>query len=148
MCTDNTSPYERMRTFFSLRATLRTIHPMHLHWHEVFLRSCVCFSKGIPSASTSLLGVLEFTPFFLVFISVTTTPTPLIGIRLNPCATPLWGGQSGHLADPFPYTRIAERAGVLEREHQNRAIPTPRVATKFSAWNLLSRVEVTHPRLL
>ena len=31
--------------------------------------------------------------------------------------------------------RVAERAGVLEREHQNRATPTPRFARKFSTLN-------------
>ena len=35
-------------------------------------------------------------------ISHHTTPTPLTGIRLNPCATSLCGGPSGHLADPIP----------------------------------------------
>ena len=30
---------------------------------------------------------------------------------------------------------IAERASVLDRNNQNRAIPTPRFARKFSTWN-------------
>ena len=30
--------------------------------------------------------------------------TPLTGIRRNPCATPPWGGMSGHLATPIPDT--------------------------------------------
>ena len=51
----------------------------------------------------SLLNVPS-TPFPLVFSPSTTTPTPLTGIRLNPRATPLWGGPSGHLADPTPNT--------------------------------------------
>ena len=34
----------------------------------------------------------------------TASPTPLTGIGVNPCATPLWGGPSGHLADPIPDT--------------------------------------------
>ena len=51
----------------------------------------------------SLLNVPS-TPFPLVFSPSTTTPTPLTGIRLNPCATPLSGGPSGHLADPTPNT--------------------------------------------
>ena len=49
-CTDDTSPHARMRTFFSLRVTLRTIHPMHLHWLKMFERFSVCVSKIIPSA--------------------------------------------------------------------------------------------------
>ena len=51
----------------------------------------------------SLLNVPS-TPFPPVFSPSTTTPAPLTGIRLNPCATPLWGGPSGHLADPTPNT--------------------------------------------
>ena len=50
-------------------------------------------------------------PFLPIFSSSTASlmpptasPTPLNGIRLNPCATPLWGGPSGHLADPIPNT--------------------------------------------
>ena len=34
----------------------------------------------------------------------TSSATPLTGIRLNPCATPLCSGPSGHLADPAPNT--------------------------------------------
>ena len=45
-CTNNTSPYARMRTFFCLRASRRTPHPMHLHWLKVCERSFVCFSKS------------------------------------------------------------------------------------------------------
>ena len=104
--TDNTSPYAHMQTFFSLRATLSTIHPMHQHWLSVFERAFMCFSQVIPSATMSLLGVPEFTPLPPVFTSSTTTPT-LTGIRLNPCATPLWSGPSGHLADPIPNTEGA-----------------------------------------
>ena len=71
---------------------------------KVFERSFACFSKVIPSATMPLLGVPEFTSFLPVFALATTTPTPRTGIRLNPCATPLWGGPSGHLADPTPNT--------------------------------------------
>ena len=78
---------------------------MHLHWLEVFERSFVCFSKVIPSATLAIEGVPDFPPFPPVFASSTTTQTPLTGITLNPSATPLWGGQSGHLADPIPNTR-------------------------------------------
>ena len=40
-CTDNTSPYARMRTFSSLRVTFRTTHPVHMHWLKMFERFCV-----------------------------------------------------------------------------------------------------------
>ena len=40
-CTDKTSPHARMRTFFSLRATFRTFHPMDMHWLKMFERFCV-----------------------------------------------------------------------------------------------------------
>ena len=42
--------------FSSLRATRRTIHPMHLHRLIVFKRPFVCFSEVIPSATMSLPG--------------------------------------------------------------------------------------------
>ena len=45
----------------------------------------------------SLLGVPELSAFPPVLSSSTTLPT---GIRINPCATPLWSGPSGHLSDP------------------------------------------------
>ena len=86
----------------------RCVPPLHfVHFIQCtcigsrYLSDPVCFSKVIPSATMSLLGVLEFTPFPLVFTSSTSTPTSLTGIRLNPCATPLWGGPSGDLADPI-----------------------------------------------
>ena len=41
ICTDDTSPYARMRTLFSLRVTFRTCHPMHMHWLKMFERFCV-----------------------------------------------------------------------------------------------------------
>ena len=53
----------------------------------------------------SLLNVPS-SPFPTIFSSPTASltppaasPTPLTGIRLNPCATPLRDGPSGHLAD-------------------------------------------------
>ena len=49
----------------------------------------------------SLLNVPS-TPFPHIFSS--PTASPLTGTRLNPCATPLWDGPSGHLADPTPNT--------------------------------------------
>ena len=58
----------------------------------------------------SLLNVRS-NPFLPIFLTPTASltpptasPTPLTGIRLTPCATPLWSGPSGHLADPIPNT--------------------------------------------
>ena len=59
--------------------------------------------KVISSLVISLLNVLS-TPFLRIFSSPSTTQTPLTGIRLNPCPTLLWGGPSGHLANPTPTT--------------------------------------------
>ena len=63
--------------------------------------------KVISSLVMSLLNVPS-TPFPHIFLSPaasltppTASPTPLTGIGLNSCATPLWGGPSGHLADPI-----------------------------------------------
>ena len=74
------------------------------------LTICLCASKVISSLVMSLLNVPS-TPFPPIFSSPTASltpliasPTPLTGIRLNRCATPLWGGPSGHLADPIPNT--------------------------------------------
>ena len=86
------------------RALLLAAHTMcDLHvWLKVLTILCVS-RKVISSLVMSLLNVPS-TPFPLVFSPSTTTPTPLTGIRLNPRATPLWGGPSGHLADPTPST--------------------------------------------
>ena len=45
---------------------------------------------------------------------------------------------------PVDTGRIAERASVLDRNHQNRAIPTPRFARKSSTWNSPSHAEGTY----
>ena len=103
-CTDNTSPYARMRTFFSLLVTLRTFHPMHTHCSSRCLIDSVSLSNHpirAPCHSWVFLSSLVFSP---VLSSSTTHPRPLTAIRLNPCPTPLWGGPSGHLADPTPHT--------------------------------------------
>ena len=51
----------------------------------------LCVSpKSSHPRTMSLLGVPEFSAFPPVLLSSTTPPTPLTGIRLNPCATPLW----------------------------------------------------------
>ena len=69
-------------------------------------------------------------PRFLILSSLTATltpptasPTPLTGIRLNPCATPLWGGPSGHLADPIPSTGY-EPKFRFDSEHTPINLPT------------------------
>ena len=67
----------------ALRIVQITPHRVYLHWLKVFERSFVCFSKVIPFATMSLLGVPECTPFPPVFASSTATLTPLTGIRLN-----------------------------------------------------------------
>ena len=64
------------------------------------LTICLCASKVISSLVMSLLNVPS-TPFPSFFSSPTASPTPLTGIRLDPCAAPLWSGPSGHLADPM-----------------------------------------------
>ena len=61
-------------------------------------------SQSSRPRTMSLLGVPEFSAFPPVLFSSTSTPTPLTGVRLNPCASPLWGGPSGPLADPTPNT--------------------------------------------
>ena len=68
-CTDNTSPYARMRTFLSLRVRRHKIHPMHLHWVKMFGRFCVslqnhpirapCHSWVFLSSLRSLLSLLR-----------------------------------------------------------------------------------------
>ena len=55
-CTDSTSPYARMRTFFSLRATLRTTQSTHLHRPQVLERCFVCFSKSLPTRDHATPG--------------------------------------------------------------------------------------------
>ena len=64
-------------------------------------------------------------PFPPIFSSPTTTSTPLTGIRLNPCATPLWRGPSGHLADPTPNTCYEPKfCNDVSSEHTPTNLPT------------------------
>ena len=63
--------------------------------------------KSLHPHAMSLVGV----PICSSFCSTpppTWTPSPaaLTEIRLNPSATPLSEGQSGHLSDPTPHTRV------------------------------------------
>ena len=100
-----------------------------------YLSDSLCFSKVIPSATMSLLGVPEFSVFFPVFTSSTATPTSLTGIRLNPCATPLWGGPSGHLAAPTPNTGYEPEFCIdVSRTSTRRSIFLPERAV--SSWRV------------
>ena len=82
---------------------------------------CV-FPKSSHPRTMSLLGVPDFLASPPVLTSSTTTPTPLTGIRLNPCATPLWGGPSGHLADATPNTSVrgSPTQGLLSHQTQTK----------------------------
>ena len=109
-CTDkHLNRMAHTRIFFSLRTL-----PRQMWWH-VWLKSltiCLRASKIISSLVMSLLNVpsIVFPPIFsspaASLTPPTAWPTPLTGIRLNPCATPLWRGPSGHLVDPIPTHRL------------------------------------------
>ena len=75
----------------------------------------------------SLLSVPQI-PFPPVFTPSSNTPTPLTGIRQNPCATPLWGGPSGHLADPTPNTGYEPKFCIDVRTSTYLDIPEPQAA--------------------
>ena len=84
------------------------------------LSDSVCLSEIMP-----LLGVLQFSAFPPVLSSSTTTPTPLTGIRLNPCATPLWCGPSGPLACPTPNTSYEPKFCInISSEHTPIILPS------------------------
>ena len=64
-------------------------------------------------------------PFPTIFSPPTTTPTRLTGIRPNPCATSLWCGPSGHLADPTPNTGYEPKFCIdVSIEHTPINLPT------------------------
>ena len=75
----------------------------HALAQDVWAIQCVSLKSSHPR-TMSLLGVPEFSAFPPVLSLSAAPPTLLAGIRLNPCTTPLWGGPSGHLADPIPNT--------------------------------------------
>ena len=57
--------------------------------------------------------------------SPASSPTPLTGIRPNPCATALWGGLSGHLADPTSNTGCEPKFCIdVSGEHTPINLPT------------------------
>ena len=78
-----------------------------------------------------MLNVL-WTPFPPILSSLTASltpsaasPTPLTRIWLNPCATPLWSGPSGHLADPTPNTGYEPKFCIdVSSEHTPINLPT------------------------
>ena len=88
------------------------------------LDDSLCVQKSHFILVMSLLNVPS-TPFPPVFSPSTATPTPLTGIRLNPCATPLWGGPSGHLSDPTPNTGHEPKFCIdVSSEHTPINLPT------------------------
>ena len=99
ICTDNTPPHARINTLFFVRALHMCDHVAQDVWRA---------SKVILSSVMTVLNIPS-TPFPPIFSSPTTsltpptpTPTPLTGIRLNPCAASLGDGLLGHLAGPIP----------------------------------------------
>ena len=77
-------------------------------------------SPSVISPQVMSLLKVPSTPFPPIFSSPTASltpptasPTPLTGIRSNPCVTPLGDGPSGHLADSIPNTRTFHMSGSL-----------------------------------
>ena len=118
----NTSPYAHTRTF-SRCARLRTPDVSTRLAKGLAIR--LCASKVISSLVMSLLNVPS-TTFPPTYSSPTASPTPLTGIRLNPCATPLWSGPSGHhLADPTRNTGYEPKFCIIvSSEHTPINLPT------------------------
>ena len=98
--------------------------------------------KVISSLVFSLLNVPS-TPFPPVFSPSTTTPTPLTGIRPNPCATPLWSGPSGHLADPTPNTSYEPKICIdVSGEHTPINLPTRNMGFQQERQSRLPRASI------
>ena len=83
--------------------------------------------------SHSIIGHVFGRPRFLLSFSSrtaslappTASPTLLTGVRVKPCATPLWGGQSGHLAGPIPNTGYEPKFCIaVDSEHTAVNLPT------------------------
>ena len=87
------------------------------------LSNSLCVSpKSSHPRTMSLLGVPEFSAFPLV---LTPSTTLLTGIRPNPCATALWGGPSGRLADPTPNTGYEPKFCIdVSSEHTPINLPS------------------------
>ena len=67
--------------------------------------------------------------FFLITYCLTDTTCLSYATDGNqsetPCAAPLWGGQSSHLADPTPYTRYEPKFCIdVDSEHTPINLPT------------------------
>ena len=114
-CVSITPQQTHTRTFSGCaRSHARCDHPFGSRASRFV---CVCASK-----SHFIIGHVfvecSFDPAFFFFSSPTpsltssaASPTPLTGIR---CATPLWGGPSGHLARPIPNTVDARTGSVAQ----------------------------------
>ena len=87
-CTPNTSLYARMRTFFSCSAHSSCVTVV---WIQGWTILCICAKSFHLQSCRSLTRP-------------SASSTPITGTRRPPCATPPWGGMSGHLADPTPDT--------------------------------------------
>ena len=71
------------------------------------------------------------TPFPSVFLPSTTTPPPLAKNRQNQCATRLWGGPSGHLADPTLDTGYESKFCIdVSSEHTPINFPTRNIGSQ------------------
>ena len=89
---------------------------------------CVSLKSSHPR-TMSPLGVPQLSAFPPVMPSSTKPPTALTGIGLNPCATPLWGGPSGHLADPTPSTGYEPKFCIdVSSEHAPVHLPSRKIS--------------------
>ena len=95
----------RRTHIFLTAAHLITDHHTHMRVAQVWDVLHLCASEQSSTHNMfhrPLLDVPDTCPFFC------STPSPsslsMTELRRSPCATPLWGGPSGHLADPNPNT--------------------------------------------
>ena len=109
------------------------------------LSDSVCPSKNhpirAPCHSWVFLSSLFFPP---VLPSSATPPTPLTGIRLNPCATPLWAGSSAI----WPIRLQTHVPDMQATDHQTRAVGDPEADTscgrpRVKSGNRFTRVAST-----
>ena len=149
ICVDRTP--HRTHIFLGL-VSLRSALHLFVSCDTTFSHAhpCVWFKVGQVRRITSAHSLEAFHPHAVSllgvpsFSSLSSTPPPtwtlspatLTGIRPNPCATPLWDGQSGPLADPTPLTGYKP----------NFCIDVSRVSTRRSMsgpWNTASTLRVT-----
>ena len=108
VCTVNTSPYAHTRLFFSLSTSYAITRLAQgfddslCVWKTHFVIGHVFVECSFDQEERS--PMLKHGSVVRPRTSPSASPTPLTGIRLNPCATPLWNGRSGRLADPTPNT--------------------------------------------